>query len=555
MKTGRLRLDRLSLNQRIMLIVLVALLPLSIISLMQSARAREHLNLLAGERLAASANATAANQREGFNIARRMLLRASSDPDIVGATDRCTETIKAQLVAQQAVVNLARSDTQGNVLCSGISYSAGLSFAGQDWWQKGKAARRLTVSAPIMGPIAQRRLIIAMLPLYTAQGDYAGAITAGIDVAWLEDALTNLRLSRSAEVGIANASGTLIMHSSGFDIGKVDIGPNGNRFRTAQTADGSKWLYHVAPIFGQDLFVVFAEPEKRLLSFADTFWIQNLLLPIGTLFFASFAVWWGIQLFVVRWLDRLSLKARQIAQGDYHYDPARFTNAAPEIAEFAQTLHRMAEDIEAQKGRLASSLDHSRALTREINHRVKNNLQIILSLLHMQGSQTREPEARQIINQTLARMGAVSAAQRLTYEDSGIADVGHVDMVKLIAALVQQLRGTFLDKPHEIEVDCTVQRFPSDLAIPIALVIVEAVFNATTHGLGDKGGKIIIALHPVATGALLSIRDDGHGFDTAAMVGKLGMDLMQALAVQLNGTLIVNSRPNEGTEIQLNMIM
>ena len=315
MKAKWLNLASLSLNQRIMLIVLVALLPLSVISLMQGARARDHLNQLASERLAASANATAAHQREGFNIARRILTRSASEPDIIGATAQCPDNIRAQLVAQQTVLNLARSDAQGRVMCSGLPFAAGLSFAGETWWQKGKLARRLTVSAPTIGSISQRRVIIAMLPIYTAQGDYSGAITAAIDASWLEKALTSLRLSPSAQVGIANAKGELLMASKGFDLDQIQIASSGGKFRTGQSSDGGTWLYHVAPIFGQDLFVVFAEPEKRLLSIADAYWVQNLLLPIGTMFFASFAVWWGIQMFVVRWLDRLSIKAKHIEIG------------------------------------------------------------------------------------------------------------------------------------------------------------------------------------------------------------------------------------------------
>lgn len=553
MIANRFRLGSLSLNQRIMLIVLVALLPLSLIGFAQGFRAREHLNQLAGERLAASANATAANQREGFNITRRMLARAANDRAIVDAGEQCPDKIRALLFAQRTVINLARSDSRGAVQCSGLPFQQNLTFAEQDWWQKGKQARRLTVSAPIIGQISQRQVVVAMLPLYTGQGDYAGAITAAIDVSWLENALTNLRLSSSAQVGIVNADGDLLMQSAGFDIGEIETKAVQERFRIGEAADGSQWVYHVAPIFGQDLFVVFAEPQKRLLSIADEFWIHNLLLPLGTMFFASLAVWWGIQLFVVRWLDRLSVKATSIAQGTYRYEPHRFDNAAPEIADFARTLHRMAEDIEIQRGEIATSLAHSRALTKEINHRVKNNLQIILSLLHMQGAQTREPEARHIINQTLARMGAVAAAQRLTYEEGGIADAGQVDMCNLLTALAQQLRSAFQDKPHILKLVCDINNFPADLAIPVSLIVVEAVFNAMTHAFETSAGEIIVSLYPDGTDTLLSIRDNGRGYDLTQTQEKLGLDLMRALAIQLNGTLSIITAPGNGSEIQIRM--
>jgi two-component sensor histidine kinase len=543
------RLNSLTLNQRIMLIVLVALLPISMFSLGQGYRAREHLNALAGERLSASANATAAAQREGFNTARRMLARAAIDVDIMDATTACAGRIKGQLVAQNVVVNLARSDANGRVTCSGLPFTEGLSFAGEDWWQKGRDARRLSLSAPTIGQISQRRVIIAMNPFYDASGQFTGAITAGVDVTWLEGALTDLRLSQSAVVGIADANGNILMHSKDVELGQIEVGAQGKRFRLTEAMDGSTWVYQVAPIFGRDLFIVFAEPQRRLLSVADEFWVQNLMLPILTMFFASFAVWWGIQLFVLQWLDKLSLKAQRIALGTYVYDERLFANAAPEIQDFAKTLHQMADDIDRQKADLNRSLQHSRVLGREINHRVKNNLQIILSLLHMQAAQTRQPEARHILNQTLARMGAVSASQRLTYEENEVVDGGRVDMRALLAALAQQLRGTFSAEPHKIEMQCEIDALPADQAIPIALIIVEAVSNAMVHAFQGEAGTIHISLEQRTEDTLLTIKDYGKGFDSKTAYKKLGMDLIDALVIQLNGQLAIDAQPGTGTVI------
>lgn len=109
-----------TLNRRIMLVVVFALLPISLFSLNSAYRMREHVNALAGARLIASANATASTQREAINMARRMLVRLAMNADVAQGRPDCSREINAQLVGQQAVVNLARSDAAGRLVCSGL---------------------------------------------------------------------------------------------------------------------------------------------------------------------------------------------------------------------------------------------------------------------------------------------------------------------------------------------------------------------------------------------------------------------------------------------------
>ena len=543
-----------SLNRRIILVVVIALLPLSLFSLDSANRMREHVDALAGARLVANANATAASQREAINLARQLLMSATMDEDIMSGTPRCSREIRAQLLGQQAVMNIARSDAQGRVLCSGLAYEGEVSLAGQPWWESGKTQNRMTLSPPTMGQISQRQTIVAMLPLFGDDGRFVGALTAAISTAWMEAAMKNLRLSSTAMVVLADGNGKVVMQSAGPVLGRLDINMGGSAYRLHTSGPTGDWLYSSAPIFGRDLYVVFAEPQQKLLSVVNRFWVQNLILPIATMIFASLAVWWGIQFHVVRWFGQLSKKASAIAQGKYQPSQFNFGTSAPEIQSFAKTLHQMATDIAAQKTELSTALAHSRALAREINHRVKNNLQILLSLLHMQATRLPGGEARDILEKTLARMSAVSITQRLTYEQSETVDHGTVNMCQLLEALIQQWQVTFANRPQTIKLDCEIEAFPADKAIPIALIVVETVFNAMNHGFGDRAtGTVSLSLRRGNAMVILSIEDDGLGFDLQQTPGQLGFSLIEALTLQLGASLSIRSHDGAGTTVTIEM--
>lgn len=549
MRRGLIR--NLSLNDRLLLIVALALLPVSVLIVLQGSYARQHLDELAAERLIANANATALAERQVFDRVERQLRWFSREPAVLNVTAACGDEFRKTMAFQSAVVNFVRSDAEGNIVCSGLPYETGTNFRGDDWWQQGKAARKMTVSAPTFGAVSKRRVMIGMWPLYNQDGSYRGAITAGLQLSWLENSIADLNLSPTSIVSIVDADGKVLMKTGSQPLQRVDVRAANRRVTDVALSDGSFWLVSTAPIFQDKLFVVFAEPKTQLLASARSFWIQTLFVPIAILLFTSIAVWWGVQNMVIKWLQRLREKTLKIASGTYVYDAKMFDGASPEIVQFADTLKQMADDIDAQKSQLSEALERAQGLTREINHRVKNNLQIILSLLHMQRAEVDEPVMRQILSQTISRMGAVAATQRLTYETSEVADAGHVDMGALVGALAQQLRGAFPDNDYQIQATSGVGVLPIAQALPIALIVVEAVTNAIVHGLGSKVGHVEIGLTTEGERAVLTIRDNGRGYDAKEDRQKLGLALIDALTSQLNGENKLKGSANSGTLLRV----
>src|ERR1019366_4907569 len=140
-------------------------------------------------------------------------------------------------------------------------------------------------------------------------------------------------------------------------------------------------------------------------------------------------------------MDETRRLATQFAGGDFTVEPARFEGAPLEFGLLSTDLYAMASAIAARDRELQAALKAKTALTHDIHHRVKNNLQIVSSLLNLQASKISDPAARDALGQTRARIGALAQIHRLLYEESHDSDHGAVNIANLLTALCSQLRA------------------------------------------------------------------------------------------------------------------
>jgi two-component sensor histidine kinase len=189
---------------------------------------------------------------------------------------------------------------------------------------------------------------------------------------------------------------------------------------------------------------------------------------------------------------------------------------------------------------------HTEMLLRELQHRMKNNLQVIVSFLALQRRQTQNEEARERIAAVMDRVLAIGLAHdQLSFKESATS----VDMHDYLNALCANI------DPHRPEVSITVEvdaaHIPLDRAVPIGLIVNELLTNAIKYAFDDEGGIIGVALRvDEAIGeAELSVRDNGRGMG-GARPGAFGLRLVESLSGQLGGRLTREDVP-KGTAVTL----
>lgn len=191
----------------------------------------------------------------------------------------------------------------------------------------------------------------------------------------------------------------------------------------------------------------------------------------------------------------------------------------------------------------AASSDQRRAaserevLLREIHHRVRNNLQIIQSLLRL-GSRRLAPDNREPFDAAVRRIGIMARVHTLLYASP---DLASIDLRDYLEGLVHDLREAFAADARGIVVEIAAEplRIPLDTAVPLAFIAAELVTNAFQHAFpaDHPGGTITVDAVREDGLARLTVRDDGVGL-AAPMAGSLGLAMVEKLVQQIDGSLV-----------------
>ena len=183
----------------------------------------------------------------------------------------------------------------------------------------------------------------------------------------------------------------------------------------------------------------------------------------------------------------------------------------------------------------------------EIHHRVKNNLQVVASLLNLQASRIRQPEARAEFQAARDRIRALATLHRHLYV---YGEIHTIDMGEFLDELCGQLFKALGETPGgrlQLTVQAPALKVSSDQAVPLALIVTEAVTNAVKYAFPDgRPGHIGVTLRQDGDDATLEIADDGIGIPSgrqqtdAGMRDGVGLHLINGFARQLNATLLVD---------------
>jgi len=211
-------------------------------------------------------------------------------------------------------------------------------------------------------------------------------------------------------------------------------------------------------------------------------------------------------------------------------------------------------EIESQSRIIAESLEEKEVLLREIHHRVKNNLQIISSLLNLQSKKISDQALLDSINEGKNRVEAMSLIHQNLYQNEGLTSIA---MQKYLEQLMDHLSTSFRseDKKIEFEIKANKIVFDIDTAIPLGLIVNELVSNAYKHAFKNKEeGTIKVEISQEDNAKyLLRVKDDGVGISEDINLKKsksLGLKLVHSLgARQLKGDIQISN--NKGCQFEI----
>ena len=546
------RWNQTTFRVRVAIALAFALVPVLLLSLGQSA-------LTFQNEAAAQRTELIGAARRGAEIVRarmesgEVLLQSLAPSDSGGECAARLAQIKARV---PDFANLIRFDADGRVVCSAARTPNDADRATRPWFQALAAGAGSVITSDPNNIYADKPALLASARSVDQSGKFSGALTAVMTLASLRPESVDSTLPPRSQVAIVDERGGFLSSTDRLAFAPADrtdvrrLLDSSRAPWFAEDGRGVRRVFTAAPLIGNEVWVVLSAPTQGVVAWAWLNPISALVLPLLGFLLSFAAVWSVADRGVVRWIGYLRRVAALYAKGRYGVHPVTASSAPPEIRDLAETLDGMAAAIATRDALVNETLAHKDAMMREIHHRVKNNLQIISSLLNMQQRGLTDPAARSAIQDTRQRISALALIYRALYQGP---DLRHVDLGEFLDELTGQLIS---DSPQSARIQTELHLDPlsidPDRLAPLALFAVEAITNARKHGLAD-GGLLAVTLAVDKASARLEISDTGSGSaNPRAPTEGVGHTLMTAFARQLKGELTLT--PNAGGGLTTRLI-
>lgn len=535
------------LGFRLVALLGVALLPLMIVSIVRS---QSVLSEAVGRSQAALVGETLGVVREEVTTIEGAVAVSRSLSKTIGKflddPDVCMRIMMAQLI-DTSYSFAGFYDTTGFSPCS----SAGepVDFGMTPALQTQLADPRSVILVNQEAPVSRTSVIYASHPVY----DEAGGLMGFTAISVPHDELRREDESRTdATVVTLGAAGQILTAPKSLRNPETILpvlAPDHNLLQSppsfqAVGRDGIKRLYAFVPIVEGELYALATWPEAG--EIGGAFYLKDPSLFPALMWLASLIVaWMATSMFVSKHV--ISLRKSMLAFADTRRvpDPKEFDDAPSELRDVADSFMGMTDRILHDEAKIEETLRQKDILLREVHHRVKNNLQLIASIMSMQIRKSRSQEVKGLIKSLHDRVNSLATIHRNLYQTSGQADVAMQEHLEEIVRQVTHM-GARQDREITVTTDFAELTLNTDQAVPLSLFVTEAITNALKYvgAPADRKNTLHVALkllEPQVAVVVIknSLPATERPKDSETSSG-LGSELMDAFSQQLEGEMTRN---------------
>ncbi|WP_417261712.1 histidine kinase dimerization/phosphoacceptor domain -containing protein [Celeribacter sp.] len=545
----RARVD--GLGVRIAVLLSIALFPIGLIAVSlthqfaKAADERAQSNLLA-----LTAQAAAGEEaliRTGFGTAEAL---AAVMPFVVADEDAC-DGVFSQFIESNPSFSFAGYISADGILACG-SANAGQDFKNRTIYKNMIEAPELRSDLVLDGQVSHRQVIVLSAPVFE-NGVFDGYISVSLPHEDTRINLENAPVDRPVELITFNAEGEVLSASGGLEDVEARL-PEGRplahltgEYRSSfsgVTNDGEERVFAVVPILKDQVYAIGSWPRERL-SVAPGFAIATpMIFPIAMWITSLGVAYFAVHRLAIKHIRHLSRDMRTFASIRRH-NPRRKDPGLPrELREIEGAWHDLAETVIRDEAELEDTIHDKSVLLKEVHHRVKNNLQLIASIVNMKVRKAKTPEARFALKEVQGRVMSIATVHRSLYETT---TEGRVRADQLLRSTVGKLVDAGVG--NEIKLENTQSYEPitlyPDQAVPLSLLATEATTNALKYvGRPDEGLPCVevslTRLEPEIARLSISNSKGAPLLPPEQISGTgLGTSLIQAFAQQLGGKLKV----------------
>ena len=402
------------------------------------------------------------------------------------------------------------------------------------------------------GSASDLPVIIVAYPTYAANGDLKGFVTISFQTEPLLQSEAATGPNRDVALVTFNKFGDIL--STFTPDGPIaDYLPEGlafegfveqgDTFFTATIQSGETRLISVVPILSGEVYALGSWGRAALQrTSSNWFTVSTLLFPFLMWLVGIIVAVTSLNRLVLRHISDLGRRMRRFATYRDVVTSEKIEDAPSEIQTINGTFEAMADQLLRDEADLENAVFEREVLLKEVHHRVKNNLQLISSIINMQVRQVANPEAVAALRQFQDRVTSLASVHRALYQEPSLT---HIRFDVLLGDLVAQVNAASASGtvPAEIELDLDPVTLLPDQTSPLAMVTTEALSNAFKYGGPGRDGvfHLIVHLKELTDGdttrVRLTIENSVDPTERAEVGTGLGKRLILAFASQLNGEL------------------
>ena len=524
------------------LIVAVALAPAGLVAVFQAAGNIEEAIRLEEEALRRSARQLTEAERSAIVAIRERIRVAARRPGIRAlGGEQCDEAVAGLAEDDPRFSGALVFDDKGISVCGEYK---GFDISETQAFRSFNEAPRLLVGPVRSGRVSGRNMMLALAPVLGEDGR-TGILAMGLSADFFQR-LAEESARSSTNYALLDEAGTVFAAnmSEERDWLPVEIAPLLHEEEVVallRSRDGERRMYYVAPLPIDRIWMIAARPELRWQSVLFSDKGLALIAPLLLWAIAVSVAFFVIDRLVSRHIVYLQRVAAAIGRGHLEIGRLSLQGAPTEIRRLGDALENMAERLAQREAALRANVEQKRALLLEVHHRVKNNLQMISSLMNMQLRRVEGESERRAVQIVQDRIHGLALVHQHLYSTD------HLDAValdRLIADLANYLRGSLCPpggEPATLHADLDPLEASADIATPVALFLTEAIGNALKHCLTPENpGTVTLSLKRIDHSFELIVRNERPAGDTNvidAPSSGLGTRLMEGFARQIGGTV------------------
>lgn len=471
----------------------------------------------------------------------REMLRVLAQAPAMQQIERgdCREWLGGVVERYPYLRSIAVTNERGEVRCSVPTAPVGFRPTPSPLRLRAQARDAFVVGYVEYGALAREPVLGALEPIHNSDGARVGFIGASIGIGQLRELLDRGRALDGAHAAIVDFEGRIIAESSVDDSRPAPGLPTADQIRRLVGPDPAFVDVEngdsvIVPLHAPDLYAVMSwapdEPSwRRTAEFG-----ASVAAPLLIWLLAVGAGWFAIEIFVARPLSSLETAARGFARGEDIADAPALINAPDEIRSLRRTLAAMAKTLRGREQRLVEALGEERALLREVHHRVKNNLQMVASLLNIQSRNARDESEAWGLARAHDRVQLMALVHQRIYSSGELRSIRVDELVADISRQLIQSRGAPA-KDVNLMLDVADARASVDHAVPLTFLIGESI-SAALDGLSEREGDLHIHLRQDGDGEV-RFAIEAEALPSASDRPSPSSRLIDAFARQLGATI------------------